>query len=159
MSKRLESVADAVGNTPLVRLRRVVADSRAVRVYVKLECQNPGGSVKDRAALRMMRDALADGRLTKEKTLIDSTSGNTGVAYSLFGATLGVKVKLVMPSNVSQPRKEIARAFGRRSSFRIRSKARTARSDSRESSSRNRPMRISIRINIRTHRIRARITK
>jgi cysteine synthase B len=112
MSKRIDSVADAVGNTPLVRLRRVVPDSRAVRVYVKLECQNPGGSVKDRAALRMMRDAFADGRLTKDKTLIDSTSGNTGVAYSLFGAALGVKVKLVMPSNVSQPRKEIARAFG-----------------------------------------------
>jgi cysteine synthase B len=112
MSKRIDSVADAVGNTPLVRLRRVVPDSRAVRVYVKLECQNPGGSVKDRAALRMIRDAFADGRLTKDKTLIDSTSGNTGVAYSLFGAALGVKVKLVMPSNVSQPRKEIARAFG-----------------------------------------------
>ncbi len=112
MSQRIDSVADAVGNTPLVRLRRVVPDSRTVRVYVKLECQNPGGSVKDRAALRMMRDAFADGRLTKDKTLIDSTSGNTGVAYSLFGAALGVKVKLVMPSNVSQPRKEIARAFG-----------------------------------------------
>jgi cysteine synthase B len=109
---RIESVADAVGNTPLVRLRRVVPDARGVRVYVKLESQNPGGSVKDRAALRMIRDAFADGRLTKEKTLIDSTSGNTGVAYSLFGAALGVKIKLVMPSNVSQPRKEIARAFG-----------------------------------------------
>src|SRR5438067_6558307 len=112
MSMRIESVADAVGNTPLVRLRRVVPDARAVRVYVKLESQNPGGSVKDRAALRMIRDALADGRLTKEKTLIDSTSGNTGVAYSLFGAALGVKVKLVMPSNVSAARKDIARAFG-----------------------------------------------
>jgi len=110
--RRIESVADAVGNTPLVRLRRVVPDSRAVRVYCKLEFQNPGGSVKDRAALRMMTDALADGRLTQEKTLIDSTSGNTGVAYSLFGAVLGVRVKLVMPSNVSQPRKDIARSFG-----------------------------------------------
>jgi cysteine synthase B len=103
---------DAVGDTPLVRLRRVVPESRAVRVLCKLELQNPGGSVKDRAALRMMRDALADGRLTREKTLIDSTSGNTGVAYSLFGAAMGVRVKLVMPSNVSQPRKDIARAFG-----------------------------------------------
>ncbi len=87
-------------------------DSRSVRVYAKLECQNPGGSVKDRAALRMIQDALADGRLTKDKTLVDSTSGNTGVAYSLFGAAFGVRVKLVMPSNVSQPRKDIARAFG-----------------------------------------------
>jgi len=110
--KRIDSVADAVGNTPLVRLRRVAPDSRSVRVYGKLEFQNPGGSVKDRAALRMMRDAMADGRLTKDKVLIDSTSGNTGVAYSLFGAALGVRVKLVMPSNVSQARKEIARAFG-----------------------------------------------
>jgi cysteine synthase B len=110
--KRIESVVDAVGQTPLVRLRRVVPDSRAVRVYCKLECQNPGGSVKDRAASRMMTDALADGRLTPQKTLIDATSGNTGVAYSLFGAALGVRVKLVMPLNVSQPRKDIARAFG-----------------------------------------------
>jgi cysteine synthase B len=110
--KRIESVADAVGNTPLVRLRRVAPDSRAVRVYCKLEFQNPGGSVKDRAALRMIRDAMADGRLDEHKVLIDSTSGNTGVAYSLFGAALGVRVKLVMPSNVSQPRKDIARAFG-----------------------------------------------
>ncbi len=109
---RIDSVMDAVGNTPLVRLRRVVPGSGAVRVLCKLELQNPGGSVKDRAALRMMRDAFADGRLTREKTLIDSTSGNTGVAYSLFGAAMGVRVKLVMPSNVSQPRKDIARAFG-----------------------------------------------
>ena len=109
---RIESVADAVGNTPLVRLRRVLPDSRAVRVFCKLEFQNPGGSVKDRAALRMIRDAMQDGRLTRDKTLIDSTSGNTGVAYSLFGAAFGVRVKLVMPSNVSQARKDIARAFG-----------------------------------------------
>ena len=81
-------------------------------VYAKLEFENPGGSVKDRAALRMIQDALADGRLTTDKTLIDSTSGNTGVAYSLFGAALGIPVKLVMPSNVSQARKDIARAFG-----------------------------------------------
>jgi cysteine synthase B len=110
--RRIESVVEAVGNTPLVRLRRVVPDTRAVRVYCKLELQNPGGSVKDRAALRMMRDAMEDGRLTPEKTLVDSTSGNTGVAYSLLGAALGVRVKLVMPSNVSQARKDIARAFG-----------------------------------------------
>ncbi len=117
MSRRLESVALAVGNTPLVRLRRVVPESHAVRVFCKLECSNPGGSVKDRAALRMIQDAQADGRLTPDKTLIDSTSGNTGVAYSLFGAALGVRVELVMPSNVSQPRKDIARAFGTKITF------------------------------------------
>lgn len=111
-SRRIESVTEAVGDTPLVRLRVVTKDCPDVPVYAKLEFANPGGSVKDRAALRMIQDALKDGRLTKGKTLIDSTSGNTGVAYSLFGAALGVPVKLVMPSNVSKARKDIATAFG-----------------------------------------------
>jgi cysteine synthase B len=109
---RIESVVDAIGRTPLVRLRKVVPDTRAVTVYAKLEQCNPGGSVKDRAALRMMQQALLRGDLGKGKTLIDSTSGNTGVAYSMLGAALGVPVKLVMPSNVSRPRKDVARAFG-----------------------------------------------
>ena len=111
-SRRLSSVIEAVGNTPLVRLRRVASHTPDVEVWAKLEFANPGGSVKDRPALRMMMDALADGRLTKDKTLIDSTSGNTGVAYSLFGAALGIRVRLVMPSNVSNARKDIARSFG-----------------------------------------------
>jgi S-sulfo-L-cysteine synthase (O-acetyl-L-serine-dependent) len=110
--RRIESVVDAVGDTPLLRLRVVTKNAPDVPVYAKLEFENPGGSVKDRAALRMIQDALKDGRLTKGKTLIDSTSGNTGVAYSLFGAALGIPVKLVMPSNVSKARKDIARAFG-----------------------------------------------
>ncbi|MDB4994654.1 MAG: Cysteine synthase [Myxococcaceae bacterium] len=111
-SRRIESVIDAVGDTPLVRLRRVAATAPDVEIYVKLEFANPGGSVKDRAALRMIKDAYESGRLTKGKTLIDSTSGNTGVAYSIFGAAFGVPVRLVMPSNVSKARKDIARAFG-----------------------------------------------
>jgi cysteine synthase B len=111
-SRRLGSVIDAVGNTPLVRLGRVGKHLPDVEVWAKLEFANPGGSVKDRPALRMMLDALADGRLTRDKTLIDSTSGNTGVAYSLFGAALGIRVRLVMPSNVSKARKDIARSFG-----------------------------------------------
>jgi cysteine synthase B len=110
--RRIESVIEAVGNTPLLRLRVVTKDAPDVPVYAKLEFENPGGSVKDRAALRMIQDAMKDGRLTRGKTLIDSTSGNTGVAYSLFGAALGIPVKLVMPSNVSKARKDIARAFG-----------------------------------------------
>jgi cysteine synthase B len=110
--RRIESVVEAVGNTPLLRLRVVTKDAPDVPVYAKLEFENPGGSVKDRAALRMIQDALKDGRLCRGKTLIDSTSGNTGVAYSLFGAALGIPVKLVMPSNVSKARKDIARAFG-----------------------------------------------
>ena len=111
-SRRLDSVVDAVGNTPMVRLRRVAAQLPDVEVWLKLELANPGGSVKDRPALRMIQDAQADGRLTPDKTLVDSTSGNTGVAYSLFGAALGIRVKLVMPSNVSKARKDIARSFG-----------------------------------------------
>lgn len=109
---RLDSIADAIGHTPLVRLRKVVPDTSAVQVYLKLELANPGGSVKDRAALRMMQSALHDGRLGRGQTLIDSTSGNTGVAYALLGAALGVPVRLVMPSNVTQPRKDVSRAFG-----------------------------------------------
>jgi cysteine synthase B len=111
-SRRLESVIDAVGNTPLVRLRAVARHVPDVEVWTKLEFANPGGSVKDRPALRMILDALADGRLTRDRTLIDSTSGNTGVAYSIFGAALGIRVKLVMPSNVTKARKDIARTFG-----------------------------------------------
>jgi cysteine synthase B len=112
VSRRLASVIEAVGNTPLLRLRHVAKDTPDVEVWAKLEFANPGGSVKDRAALRMIQDALADGRLRPGKTLIDSTSGNTGVAYSLFGAALGIPVRLVIPSNVSQARKDIVRAFG-----------------------------------------------
>jgi S-sulfo-L-cysteine synthase (O-acetyl-L-serine-dependent) len=111
-SRRFSSVVDAVGNTPLVRVRQVARDFSHVEVWLKLESANPGGSVKDRPALRMMLDALADGRLVRGKTLIDSTSGNTGVAYSVFGAALGFPVQLVMPSNVSQARKDISRSFG-----------------------------------------------
>jgi S-sulfo-L-cysteine synthase (O-acetyl-L-serine-dependent) len=111
-ARRLDSVVDAVGNTPLVRLNRVTRHVPDVEVWAKLEFANPGGSVKDRPALRMMLDALADGRMTPGKVLIDSTSGNTGVAYSLFGAALGIRVRLVMPSNVSQARKDIILSFG-----------------------------------------------
>jgi len=110
--RRLDSVTEAVGDTPMVRLRVVTKNAPDVPVYAKLEFANPGGSVKDRAALRMIQDARKAGRLEKGKTLIDATSGNTGVAYSLFGAALGIPVKLVMPSNVSKARKDIARAFG-----------------------------------------------
>jgi cysteine synthase B len=110
--KRIDSIVEAVGNTPLVRLRSIERDNPGVKIYLKLEYMNPGGSVKDRPALNMMRDAIADGRLTKDKVLVDATSGNTGVAYSLFGACLGYKVALVMPSNVSQARKNITSAFG-----------------------------------------------
>ena len=108
----MESIVDAVGNTPLVRLRSLEKEAPAVKIYLKLEYANPGGSVKDRPARQMMLDAIADGRLTNDKILIDATSGNTGVAYSLFGAAMGYRIQLVMPSNVSKARKDITQAFG-----------------------------------------------
>lgn len=112
-SRRIGSIAEAVGRTPVVRLRNIErAYCPDAQLWLKLEYTNPGGSVKDRAALAMMQAALKDGRLTKDRVLIDATSGNTGVAYSMLGAALGVKVQLVIPSNVSQARKEIAIAFG-----------------------------------------------
>jgi cysteine synthase B len=107
---RLDSILDAVGNTPLLRLRSL--EPAGVEIYGKLEFANPGGSVKDRAARQIFTDAIARGQLTRDKVLIDSTSGNTGVAYSLLGAALGFRVALVMPRNVSQARKDITRAFG-----------------------------------------------
>ena len=111
-SRLVGSVADQVGQTPLLRLERIGKSAPSVEIYAKLEFANPGGSVKDRPALRMMLDAIEDGRLGSGKTLIDSTSGNTGVAYALFGAALGHPVELVMPSNVTKARKDIVQAFG-----------------------------------------------
>lgn len=111
-ARRIDSIIDAVGNTPLVRLRHIGRETPDVKIYLKLEYANPGGSVKDRPALQIMLDAIKDGRLTKDKILIDATSGNTGVAYSIFGAALGYRVRLVMPSNVSQARKDITQAYG-----------------------------------------------
>ncbi|HTQ07925.1 MAG TPA: cysteine synthase family protein [Polyangiaceae bacterium] len=111
-SRRLASILDAVGNTPLIRLHGIAPNAPGVEIYLKLEFANPGGSVKDRPALRMVEDAMKDGRLTSDKILIDSTSGNTGVAYSLMGAAMGFRVHLVMPKNVTKARKDITQAFG-----------------------------------------------
>lgn len=110
----LESLEQAVGNTPLVRLRALEHETPGVELWAKLEWCNPGGSVKDRAALGIIRDAVSRGLAGPgtTRTLIDSTSGNTGIAYAWIGAALGVRVALVMPENVSPARKRIARAFG-----------------------------------------------
>ena len=110
---RVRSVLDLIGNTPMIRLH--AAERRAghdVQIWAKCEFENPGGSVKDRAARQIILDALTDGRLQPGKILIDSTSGNTGVAYSMIGAALGIPVTLVMPANVSVARKNITRAYG-----------------------------------------------
>ncbi len=103
----LESLSAAVGNTPLVRLRSI--EPPGVEIHAKLEWFNPGGSVKDRAGLQIIREAVPS---LAGRTLIDSTSGNTGIAYAWIGAALGVRVALVMPENVSEARKRIIRAHG-----------------------------------------------
>ena len=108
----VESLARLVGATPLVRLRRIGADLPGIRIYAKCEFMNPGGSVKDRAALRMIEVALREGRFGPGRTLVDSTSGNTGVAYAWICAALGLRCALVMPRNVSAARKRIAAAYG-----------------------------------------------
>lgn len=111
-SRRLSSIVDAIGNTPLLKLKKVTAHIPSVEVYVKLEFMNPGGSIKDRPALRMLQDAIEDGRLTRDRIVIDSTSGNTGVAYSMIGAAMGYRIQLVLPQNVSKARKDITQAYG-----------------------------------------------
>ena len=118
VSAEPRSIVDQVGNSPLVRLRRVTSElPPSVEVYAKLEFYNPGGSVKDRAARQILLDALERGDLGDGRILIDSTSGNTGVAYAMIGAALGVPVELVMPSNVSQARKDIISAYGARITY------------------------------------------
>jgi len=101
-----------VGNTPLLRLGKVGAEFPGIEIYAKAEYFNPGGSVKDRAALNMIQDGERTGKLTKDKTLIDATSGNTGIAYAMFGAARGYKVKLCLPANASIERKRILAAYG-----------------------------------------------
>jgi cysteine synthase B len=108
----LTQLIDAVGNTPLVRLSSLERETPGVELWGKCEFFNPGGSIKDRAALRIIQDAVHDGRLTPERTLIDSTSGNTGIAYAWIGAALGIDVALVMPLNVAASRQRIAKSMG-----------------------------------------------
>ncbi|MBQ7157974.1 MAG: cysteine synthase family protein [Treponema sp.] len=103
---------EAVGNTPLVSLDHINPARGRVSLYAKAELFNPSGSVKDRAAKAMVEDGLKRGALTKEKILIDATSGNTGIAYALLGALYGFKVQLVIPANVNFARKGLMRAYG-----------------------------------------------
>ncbi len=108
-----EDLLQRIGNTPLLRLRRVTRGlPEGVEVCVKAEWFNPGGSVKDRPVLRMIEDAERAGLLTPDKVLLDSTSGNAGIAYAMIGAAKGYRVKLVMPANASEERKRMIRAYG-----------------------------------------------
>ena len=106
------SVIDRIGNTPLIRLDSLVRDLPGITLLAKAEWVNPGGSVKDRAAAAMVRKSLANGSLRRGKTLLDATSGNTGIAFAMLGAALGFPVLLTMPSNVSSERKRILQAYG-----------------------------------------------
>jgi S-sulfo-L-cysteine synthase (O-acetyl-L-serine-dependent) len=107
-----ESITELVGNTPLLRLRLFEERYPELEVYAKAEWFNPGGSVKDRAALSMIEDGERRGALTRDRVLVDSTSGNTGVAYALMGAAKRYRVRLVMPANVSAERKQLVAAYG-----------------------------------------------
>jgi S-sulfo-L-cysteine synthase (O-acetyl-L-serine-dependent) len=110
--RAVSSVLELIGHTPLIRLRPFEKECRGVELYGKAEWHNPGGSVKDRAAARMILEGERSGRLRPGLTITDATSGNTGIAYSMIGAAKGYKVKLFLPENASPERKLILRAFG-----------------------------------------------
>ena len=106
------SVLDMIGRTPLVRLHQFERETPGVELYAKAEWQNPGGSVKDRAAARMILEGEASGKLDASRVILDATSGNTGIAYAMIGAARGYNVTLCMPENASPERKLILRALG-----------------------------------------------
>jgi len=106
------SLLAQIGNTPLLHLAKISADLPGVEIYAKAEFFNPGGSVKDRPALNMILDGESTGRLTPDRIILDSTSGNTGLAYAMIGAARGYKVKLVLPGNASIERKRMLGAYG-----------------------------------------------
>lgn len=107
------NILDTIGKTPLLCMNKITGHiNKNVKIYAKLEMYNPGRSVKDRAALQMIKDAEAAGLLTKDKIILDSTSGNTGIAYAMIAAVKGYKVKIVLPRNASPERKKIIAEFG-----------------------------------------------
>lgn len=111
--KKAESILDLIGDTPLLEIRKLTEGLPAgVKIFAKLEGFNPGGSVKDRPAWRMVQDGLKHGKLVTGKTILDSTSGNTGIALAMIGSVLRHPVELVLPANVSAERKQIIEAYG-----------------------------------------------
>lgn len=106
------TVLENIGNTPLIRLQRIAAATPGVEIFGKAEYFNPGGSVKDRPAWNMIREGEKNGKLPPGGTIIDATSGNTGIAYAMIGAARGYRVKLFLPENASPERKKILRAYG-----------------------------------------------
>ena len=107
-----QSLLERIGNTPLIRIERVASERPTVAIFAKAEWFNPGGSVKDRPALAMIQAGLRSGSLRPGKTLLDATSGNTGIAYAMIGAALGYPVKLFLPHSASEERKRILDAYG-----------------------------------------------
>jgi len=105
-------VLATIGNTPLLRLEDIATEFPGVQILAKAEYFNPGGSVKDRAALNMILDGERCGRLNHERVILDATSGNTGIAYAMIAASRGYRVKLVLPANASMERKRILKAYG-----------------------------------------------
>jgi cysteine synthase B len=101
-----------IGNTPLIELKNISRSVTPVKIYAKAEWFNPGGSIKDRAAYNMILDGLKTGKLTSEKSILDATSGNTGIAYAMIGASFGLKVTLCIPENVGDMQKSIMQAYG-----------------------------------------------
>jgi cysteine synthase B len=112
-SRKNASLLDYIGNTPLIEIKNLTRDlNKQVQIFAKAEWFNPGGSVKDRPALRMIEDAEKSGVLKPGKTIIDSTSGNTGIAYAMIGAVKGYPVELFVPASCSEERKRILKAYG-----------------------------------------------
>src|SRR5579872_4403182 len=107
-----EPLLATIGNTPLIRLQKIPAEFPGIEILAKAEYFNPGGSVKDRAALNMVLDGERSGKLNHNRTILDSTSGNTGIAYAMIGANRGYRVKLVLPANASIERQRILKAYG-----------------------------------------------
>ena len=107
-----QSLLDAIGRTPLFRLSQMEQSLESVELYAKAEWFNPGGSVKDRPAARMICEAVSSGQLTHDRRILDATSGNTGIAYAMIGAALGYGVTLCVPANITQERKRILSAYG-----------------------------------------------
>jgi cysteine synthase B len=113
LKKGLTGLLENVGGTPLLRLGRLASElPRGVELYAKAEHLNPGGSVKDRAALSMILEGERTGRLTRDRIILDATSGNTGIAYAMIGAARGYRVRLCLPRNASMERKRILRIYG-----------------------------------------------
>jgi cysteine synthase B len=110
--EKSQSLLSVIGNTPLIQIHRLARCLKGVQIFAKAEWLNPGGSVKDRAGLRIIEDSEKSGQLTREKVILDSTSGNTGIAYAMIAAIKGYQVELVVPANVSEERKKALEAYG-----------------------------------------------